>query len=144
MSHRALCRISSEAISSDEAVQFVAGPESGGVVTFVGTARSSSSVVADREVLRLEYEAYVPMAEAMLETIAEEMLVAHAISRIALIHRHGIVLIGEAAIVVAVSAPHRAAGFEACRAAVDEVKRRLPLWKKEIYVDGGEWIGPGA
>ena len=144
MSFRILALISPSALSLDDAVRFVSGPESGGTVTFVGTARTSSSVHPDRAVERLEYEAYIPMAETLLVTIAEEIMSAFQIERVALMHRTGTVLIGEPAILAAVSARHRAAAFDACRAAVDEAKHRLPIWKKEVYRDGGEWIGEGA
>lgn len=144
MSSRILACISPVPLSIDDAVRFVSGPEIGGLVTFIGTARTKSSVHAERVVERLEYEAYVPMAESMLTTIAEEILAAFEIDRIALMHRTGTVLIGESAIVTAVSARHRAPAFDACRAAVDAVKQRLPVWKKEVYRDGSEWIGEGA
>lgn len=141
---RVLCRISPTTLSLDEAVRFVTGPATGGVATFVGTARTGSSVSPGREVVRLEYESYVPMAEAMLAAIAQEMFAAYAIDRIALLHRTGAVAIGDTAIIVAASARHRAPAFDACRAAVEAVKARLPVWKKEVYADGGAWVGSGA
>ncbi len=141
---RLLRRISPTPISLDEAMRFVASPDAGGIASFVGTARTGSSISPDRAVIGLEYEAYVPMAEELLEAIAAEMFSVHAIDRIALMHRVGSVAIGEVAIVVAASARHRAPAFDACRAATEAIKARLPVWKKELYADGGAWIGSGA
>ena len=141
---RVLSLISPTILSLDAAMRAVADPRAGGVATFVGTARATSSMHAEREVIRLEYEAYVPMAESLLDSIARAELRDHAIERIALMHRIGVVAIGEASIIVAVSAPHRAAAFDACRHAVEQVKSRLPVWKKEVYADGTEWVGTGA
>lgn len=141
---RCLVRISPTPLSLDEVVAFVTGPEAGGVATFIGTARTASSITPGKQVVRLEYEAYVPMAEALLHTISDTMLASHAIERIAIVHRTGTVAIGEPSILVAASARHRAPAFDACRAAVDAVKAQLPVWKKEVYADGGEWVGSGA
>ncbi len=139
-----LVRLSESPITLEEAVAFVADPGAGAITSFVGTARTSSSVTGDRCVVRLEYEAYAEMAEEQMRKICGAQCAAHPIVRICLMHRVGTVAIGEPSIVVAVSAAHRAAAFEACRAAVEEVKENLTVWKKEVYDDGTAWVGAGA
>ena len=97
-----------------------------------------------REVVRLEYEAFEEMAEPMLRRLADELTAKHGLCEVAIHHRVGPVDIGEASVVIAVSAPHRAAALDACRDAIDTLKETIPLWKKEIYADGEEWIGRGS
>ncbi|MFZ0888661.1 MAG: molybdenum cofactor biosynthesis protein MoaE [Candidatus Binataceae bacterium] len=116
----------------------VADPGAGATVTFVGTTRIDN---AGRRVIRLEYEAYEPMALGEMRRIAEEAGRRLRITRIAITHRIGAVEIGEVSVAIAVSAPHRGAAFDACRLAIDRLKEIVPIWKKE-YFDGGEvWIG---
>jgi molybdopterin synthase catalytic subunit len=141
---RILVCLSSLPLNAAQAAAFVADSGAGAVASFVGTARVSSSVTNHRRVVRLEYEAYPEMAEEQLLRISASVLDAHDILRIALMHRIGTVAIGEPSIVVAVSAAHRAAAFDACRAAVEAVKASLPVWKKEVYADGTAWVGAGA
>jgi len=95
-------------------------------------------------VLHLEYEAYEEMAEPMLARLADELCARHELGAVAIHHRVGRVEIGEASVVIAVSARHRAAALDACREAIDTLKATIPLWKKEVYVGGGEWIGRGS
>src|SRR5579864_4390350 len=113
----------------------------GAVATFVGTVRRRSR---GRDVVRLEYEAFEEMAEPMLRELAGELKAKHGLCEVAIHHRVGPVDIGEASVVIAVSAPHRAAALDACREAIDTLKETIPLWKKEIYADGEEWIGRGS
>ena len=115
--------------------------DAGAVATFVGTVRRSSR---GHEVVRLEYEAFEEMAEPMLRQLAAELTEKHGLCEVAIHHRIGPVDIGEASVVIAVSAPHRAAALNACREAIDTLKETIPLWKKEIYADGEEWIGRGS
>lgn len=116
----------------------VAAPGAGGTVTFVGTTRREN---AGRRVLRLEYEAFEPMALSEMHKLAEEAGRRWRIMRIAIGHRIGVVEIGEASVVIAVSAPHRAEAFEACRFAIDRLKQIVPIWKKEYFEGGEVWIG---
>lgn len=116
---------------------FVATPEAGGSVTFVGAVRRQTQ---GRAVLRLEFEAYAPMALREMQKIAEQALVHYKVLKISMHHRTGVLEIGEAAVVIAVSAPHRAAAFDACRFCIDELKRRVPIWKKEVFADGSVWV----
>ncbi len=115
--------------------------EAGAIATFVGTTRSRSR---GRDVRHLEYEAYEGMAEKVMADLAEALTSRHALCEVAIHHRVGRVEIGETSVVIAVSAPHRAAALAACREAIDELKVTVPLWKKEVYEGGEEWIGRGS
>jgi molybdopterin synthase catalytic subunit len=115
--------------------------EAGAVASFVGTVRNASR---GRDVTYLEYEAFEEMAEPMLRRLGDELTAKHGLSAVAIHHRIGRVEIGEASVVIAVSAPHRAAALDACREAIDTLKETIPLWKKEVYVGGEEWIGQGS
>jgi MoaE-MoaD fusion protein len=116
----------------------VAHPAAGAIVTFAGTTRRDN---AGRQVMRLEYEAYEPMALAEMQKLAREAGERWQIVRIAIQHRVGVVEIGETSGAIAVSAAHRAEAFEACRFAIDRLKEIVPIWKKE-YFEGGEiWVG---
>jgi molybdopterin synthase catalytic subunit/molybdopterin converting factor small subunit len=115
--------------------------EAGGIATFVGTVRRTSR---GRDVTYLEYEAFEEMAEPMLARLASELTEKHGLSAVAIHHRVGRVEIGEPSVAIAVSAPHRAAALDACREAIDTLKETIPLWKKEVYAGGEEWIGKGS
>lgn len=115
--------------------------EAGAVASFVGTVRRHSR---DRTVLYLEYEAFEEMAEPMLRALADELTAKHGLSKVAIHHRIGRVEIGEPSVAIAVSAPHRAAALDACREAIDTLKQTIPLWKKEFYEGGEEWLGRGS
>jgi molybdopterin synthase catalytic subunit/molybdopterin converting factor small subunit len=115
--------------------------EAGAVATFLGTVRRRSR---DRDVLHLEYEAFEEMAEPMLARLADELTEKHGLCKVAIHHRIGRVEIGEASVAIAVSAPQRAAALAACREAIDTLKETIPLWKKEVYLGGEEWIGRGS
>ena len=133
--------ITSEPLSLEAAVAEVASDDAGAIATFVGTVRAQSR---GRDVDHLEYEAYEEMAEPMLHALAEELTAKHGLSAVAVHHRVGRVEIGEPSVVIAVAAPHRAAALDACREAIDTLKQTIPLWKKEIYADGEQWIGRGS
>lgn len=115
----------------------VEGPAEGGVVLFVGRVRDQAR---GRTVRRLDYEAYPAMAVAELEALEREALAARGAARVALVHRVGRLEIGEVAVAIAVAAPHRAQAFDACRWLIDALKQRVPIWKKEWYADGSEWV----
>jgi molybdopterin synthase catalytic subunit len=134
-------RLSAEPLSVEQVNTEVASDDAGAIATFVGTTRARSR---GRDVIRLEYEAYEEMAEAEMARIASELKARHDVLDVAIHHRVGPVEIGETSVVIAVSAPHRAAAFEACREAIDTLKQTVPLWKKELYVGGEEWIGQGS
>src|SRR6266581_2329229 len=131
-------RISAAPLDLGAAVAEAASDGAGAVATFVGTVRRSSR---GRDVRYLEYEAFEEMAEPMLARLAEELKAKHDLCEMAIHHRLGRVEIGATSVVIAVSAPHRAAALEACREAIDTLKGTIPLWKKEVYADGEEWIG---
>ena len=131
-------RLSETPLSLEVAVREVASDEAGAIATFSGTTRAHSR---GREVVQLEYEAYEGMAEAEMERIATELQGRHSLIAVAIHHRIGVVAIGETSVVIAVSSAHRAAALAACAEAIDTLKGTVPLWKKEIYVGGEEWIG---
>jgi MoaE-MoaD fusion protein len=116
----------------------VADPEAGAIATFVGTTRRTSR---GRVVTHLEYDAYPEMAEAEMARIAEEVRTRHDVRAVAMAHRTGHVPLGEASVVIAVSAAHRGAAMDACREAIDTLKQTVPIWKKEVFEGGEEWIG---
>jgi molybdopterin synthase catalytic subunit len=117
-------------------VRGVRAAEDGAVVTFDGCARNHSH---GRRTLYLDYEAYESMALSKMRDIAAEMRAKFAIHRLAIAHRLGRLQIGETSVFIAVSSPHRPAAFEACRFAIDTLKRTVPIWKKEYFEDGAVW-----
>jgi MoaE-MoaD fusion protein len=119
----------------------VESPDAGAIASFVGTVRRRSR---DRDVLFLEYEAFEEMAEEMLAALGAELTERHGLTAVAIHHRLGRVEIGEASVAIAVSAAHRAAALDACREAIETLKATIPLWKKEVYAGGEEWIGRGS
>jgi molybdopterin synthase catalytic subunit/molybdopterin converting factor small subunit len=134
-------RLSEEPISLDDAVREVADERAGAIATFTGTTRVHSR---GRTVQHLDYEAYPGMAEKTMRELAEALLAKYDLCAVAIHHRVGRVEIGEPSVVIAVSAPHRADALEACREAIDTLKGTVPLWKKEVYDGGEEWIGRGS
>ncbi|MDX2023172.1 MAG: molybdenum cofactor biosynthesis protein MoaE [Deltaproteobacteria bacterium] len=127
-------------LSLDAVVSQVMAPSQGGLVTFTGVVRDHGQ---QAQVVRLEYEAFVPMALQVLSALADEVEAQWPGTRVAMHHRRGHLNVGDLAVIIAVSAPHRAEAFAACRACIDRLKERAPIWKKEIGVDGSEWIGLG-
>ena len=124
--------------SLDEARAGVLAPPAGGTVLFVGTVRDHSE---DGAVDRLEYSAYPEMAELVLRQVAEEAAGRWPLGGIAILHAVGELVVGDVTVVVACSAPHRGEAFDACRFAIDEVKRRAPIWKREVGPGGARWVG---
>jgi molybdopterin synthase catalytic subunit len=133
--------LSEEPLSLDRVVDEVRDQEAGAIATFTGTTRIQSR---GRTVTHLDYEAYEGMAERVMAEIAEGLQARYELSAVAIHHRVGRVGIGETSVVIAVSAPHRQDALAACKDAIDELKERVPLWKKEVYSDGEEWIGRGS
>ncbi len=134
-------RLSGDPLSVEAAVAEVRDDGAGAIATFVGTTRAHAR---GREVVHLEYEAYEGMAEQVMADLATSLAERHELCRVAIHHRVGRVEVGETSVVIAVSAPHRAAALAACKDAIDELKVSVPLWKKETYVGGEEWIGQGS
>ncbi len=118
-------------------------PDCGAVVLFSGTVRDHAE--GRDGVTHLDYEAYEEQVVPRLEAIAAELRRRWpGVGRVVLLHRVGRLVLGESSVVVAVSAPHRAAALDACREAIDTLKETIPLWKKEVYAGGEEWIGRGS
>ena len=134
-------RVTDQPLSLETVVDAVSADDAGAVATFTGTVRRSSR---GRTVEHLEYEAYEDMAVELLARLAAELRERHGLTGVAIHHRTGRVEIGEASVVIAVSAPHREAAFAACREAIETLKTEIPLWKKEVYEGGEEWIGRGS
>jgi molybdopterin synthase catalytic subunit len=134
-------RLSKAPLDLDAVVREVETEDAGAIATFVGTTRRHSR---GRTVIHLDYEAYEEMAEQVLAQIADDLKRRHDLCRVAIHHRIGRVGIGDASVVIAVSAPHRHAALAACKEAIDTLKESVPLWKKEVYEGGEEWIGRGS
>jgi molybdopterin synthase catalytic subunit len=133
-----LVRVTGEAIGADEAVSFVADPGAGGTCVFLGTVRDRSE---DGEVTGLTYEAWDELATRRLEELAIEMFERWGLRKVALLHRSGELAVGEVSVVVACSAPHRAEAFDACRHGIEQLKRDVPIWKKEHLRSGdSSWV----
>ena len=125
-------------IDAEAVRRAVEGPANGAVVVFYGAVRDRS---ADRRVTHLEYEAYVPMAEAAMTALGAEIAARHGLSAIACVHRTGRLEIGDTAVVVATSAPHRRPALDAVEDYVRRLKEDVPIWKKEHFEGGAVWIG---
>jgi molybdopterin synthase catalytic subunit len=138
---RGMIRLTAEPIVLDELLAAVADPKAGAVAVFIGMTRDNNE---GRDVQRLEYEAYAGMAERELDKIAAEARTRWPIARIAIVHRTGVVPIGMASVVIAVSSAHRGAAFEAARFTIDRLKEVVPIWKKEFFSGGAVWIGDQA
>jgi MoaE-MoaD fusion protein len=137
MTERQLCRLTRNAIDPRALVQELQRGEDGAVVVFEGVTRNHSKGRATRF---LEYEAYEPMALEKMTAIANDLLAAFPIDRIGITHRLGHLEIGEASVVIVVTSEHRKPAFDACREAIDRLKRVVPIWKKEFFVDGEVWV----
>lgn len=138
VSELVLTRVSADPLSVEEALAFIADPGAGGTCVFIGTARDRSDA---GEVTGLHYEAWDDLAAGRLGEIAHDMLDRWPLRRVAILHRTGDLAIGEASVVVACSAPHRAEAFEACRHGIERLKEDVPIWKKEGLVSGdARWV----
>ncbi|HVJ91418.1 MAG TPA: molybdenum cofactor biosynthesis protein MoaE [Labilithrix sp.] len=125
-------------LSVDEALAHVKRPGAGGIAFFLGVVRDES---VGRVVTRLEYSAYASMAKREMERIGEELEAEMPDVRVCAMHRVGSLEVGDAAVICAASAPHRAEAFRACRELIDRIKARVPIWKREIGPDGAAWVG---
>jgi MoaE-MoaD fusion protein len=134
-------RLSAEPLSLDAVVDEVRDDRAGAIATFVGTTRVESR---GRTVQHLDYEAYEGMAENVMADIAASLKQRYDLCDVAIHHRTGRVEIGDASVMIAVSAPHRQDALAACKEAIDTLKEQVPLWKKEVYEGGEEWIGRGS
>ncbi len=134
-------RLTEDPIDLTAVVAQVEDERAGAVATFVGTVRAESR---GRKVTRLEYEAYEGMAESVMADLAGQLKERYDLCAVAIAHRVGVCEIGEASVVIAVSAPHRQDALAACKEAIDTLKETVPLWKKEVYEGGEEWLGRGS
>jgi molybdopterin synthase catalytic subunit len=132
-----LLQLGLDPIDAAALVRHVHTDSDGAIVTFDGCVRDNSH---GRRTLYLDYESYESMALAKLKEIAAEIHAKFAIDRVVIAHRLGRLEIGETSVFIAVSAPHRASAFEACRFAIDTLKRTVPIWKKEYFADGAVWV----
>lgn len=131
------CTLSDAPLDVSAVIARVSGPDVGGIVVFLGTVRDHAR---GRGVEKLEYEAYPGMAEREMDAIAEEAATRFGDARVAIAHRTGRLAIGEIAVVVVAAASHRPEAFAACRFAIDALKERVPIWKKEFADDGAVWV----
>ena len=131
-----LFELTRSSIPVDSILKILRAPEDGALVVFDGFVRNNFK---GQRTLYLEYESYEPMALAKIREIGAQMRDKFSIDRIAIVHRLGRLQIGETSILIAVSSPHRAAAFDACRFAIDTLKRTVPIWKKEFFADGSIW-----
>jgi len=131
--------ITDQPISLESLVNTVTRPSSGAIATFLGVVREQTR---GRQVRYLEYEVYREMAIPKMREIAEEIRRKWEVDEIAMVHRIGHLQIGEASVAIAVSAPHRHQALAACAYAIDRLKETVPIWKKEVWTDGEEWVGP--
>lgn len=132
--------LTADPLSLDRCLAAVTGPEVGGVCSFTGLVRRHSRGVT---IERLDYEAYGAMAEKVMRALVDEIEAEVPGARLAVEHRVGTLTIGDAAVVIVAAAPHRAEAFTACRAMIDRLKDRVPIWKKELGADGAVWVGLG-
>ncbi|GJM05818.1 MAG: molybdopterin converting factor, subunit 2 [marine bacterium B5-7] len=130
-------KLTDEPLQVQECVDFVASHSAGAIDVFIGTVRNKTR---GKAVLHLEFEAYQPMAISEMRKIAEKAQKQWPVEKIAFHHRVGHLGLGEIAVIIAVSTPHRKASFEACQFAIDTLKQTVPIWKKEIFEDGEVWV----
>lgn len=135
-----LYRVAPGPLDLDEAIRAVSGPDRGAIATFIGTTRDHHE---GRRVRSLEYDAYVPMAEAVMRSIGEEIAARFGTPHVAMLHRIGRLEIGEPSVIIAVAAAHRREALAGCAHAIERLKEIVPIWKKEHYADSARWIeGP--
>jgi len=129
--------ISNQPLNVQSCIDWVMTPQSGGINVFIGTVRDATK---GKTVIRLEFEAYEPMAIKEMKKIANEAFSKWPIQKLLIHHRTGVLEVGEVPVVIAVSCAHRDAAFDACRYVIDTLKQTVPIWKKEIFEDGEVWV----
>lgn len=130
-------KITDHTLSITECLSLARDMSSGGVATFIGTVRN---VTKNKPVVRLEYECYRSMAEKEIRKVVDQAISRFSVRNIVVHHRTGILYPGDAAVMIVVSDGHRDAVFDACRYVIDTIKQTVPIWKKEIFEDGEEWV----
>lgn len=130
-------KITDQPLSINECLTLAEDLSSGGIATFIGTVRN---VTQNKPVVRLEYECYESMAVKEIKKIVDQAVIKFSVRNIVVHHRTGILVPGDAAVMIVVSDGHRNAVFDACRYVIDTIKQTVPIWKKEIFEDGEEWV----
>jgi molybdopterin synthase catalytic subunit len=136
-----MIEITTEAIDIQAVIKATTSEKAGAINVFIGTIRDNS---LEKNVVKLEYEAYDSMAKLKLQELVNEASKQWPIEKAAIVHRKGILEIGDVAVVIAVSTPHRAESFAACQWIIDNLKKVVPIWKKEFYSDGAVWVAAHA
>jgi len=131
--------LSESPLSIDEQYQFLRDDSVGGICLFIGTIRNKN---LDKEVERLEMEAYPPMAVKQIERLCEQAEKQWKINKAVVVHRTGKLAIGDIAVIIGVASVHRPEAFAACKWLIDELKKEVPIWKNEFYEDGSSWLVP--
>ena len=132
-----MIRLSQDKIQVEDVIQSVTSDGAGAIDVFIGTVRNQTK---NKKVIRLEFEAYESMAIKELEMIRDRAQAKWPILKIAIVHATGLLQIGDIPVVIAVATPHRNDAFEACKFVIDELKKTVPIWKKEFYEDGEVWV----
>jgi molybdopterin synthase catalytic subunit len=132
-----MIKISNQPIDIQECIDAAQSERAGAIDVFIGTVRNHNK---SKDVVRLEFETYDLMAVKKMEELANQARERWDIEKIVMVHRKGVLQIGDVAVVIAVSTPHRVPSFEACQWLIDTLKEVVPIWKKEIYGDGEEWL----
>ena len=132
-----LIQLTSEPLNREALIAAVSHPSAGGIVVFEGVVRDNAR---GKQIRYLEYDVYPEMADQQIRTIIAEAVRKWGVERIAVAHRFGRLEIGEASVIIAVAAPHRAEAFDACRYIIDTLKTTVPIWKKEVATNGEEWV----
>lgn len=135
--HNTSIKITKDKLDLNECYQFVTDASCGGIAAFVGTVRNSTQ---NKEVTQLDFSTYKPMALKEMQKIADEALSKFPIKKMAIHHAEGLLQIGDVPVIIAASAPHRKAAFDACQFAIDTLKETVPIWKKEHFSDGEVWV----
>ncbi len=127
----------SETLDIDYCIKQVLSPDCGGIDVFIGTVRN---VTKGKKVIRLEFEAYEPMAVKEMQKLGEKAKEQWSVQKVVIHHRTGVLEVGDIPVIIAVSAAHRDAAFDACRYIIDTLKETVPIWKKEVFEDGEVWV----
>lgn len=137
MENRIFIKLTDSELSLNDCYEFVQDNSCGGLAIFVGTVRNSTK---NKEVIKLEFSAYDPMAIKEMKIIAERAIELFGVEKIAIHHAVGMLEIGQVPVIITVSSPHREAAFKACQFAIDTLKETVPIWKKEYFEDGEVWV----